>query len=448
MIIEDPKILDKINHHLPEDIRVFAIRRVNQGFNPKTICDGRIYEYFMPTYLFQRANCEATHDPAAFLSTDSWDVEQFCQSLAFDEDDPHQLNDQLDNRSQPKLSNFIDDDDDDDVDDEEDEEGCVDESHSRPPRDTTGLAESLPKEEDAEEVKSIDDHPSGVGSYQTISVVDKSTSTNLVIEYDDSIRPGKRQKSLTSVAINLPSEEPIVDRSVREPLLPNDNHSSNQKNLNGRDSNFQTDPNELFGDDYGSSMSSYRISRSEFDRLGSLLNNYVGSHNFHNYTSRRTFEQQSSRRVIHSFTIGTPQLIDNLEWISLKVQGQSFMLHQIRKMIGLAILLMRYGNPHLDSSIIGRSFLQTRWSIPKAPGIGLMLNQVLLDFYNRRFTGGRDGSLAQRIDLDEMRSSIDHFKQTHIYRRIVVEELHQRVFSQWIPSLVFHLNREPTPSQP
>ena len=431
MIIEDPKILEKINHHLPKDIQVFAIRRVNQGFNPKTICDGRVYEYFMPTYLFQRANCETTNDLA--IPTGSWDIEQFCQSLAFDE------NDQLNNRSR------LNDQDEDDVDDEE-EEGLEDHEErllSPPPRDITRLSESI-STGNLEKQKTMD--PSGILNYPPIPEIDNSSSENSAIEHDGSIQPGKRQKLLTSVVTELPSEKPIIDQSVRESLLFNDDHS-NQNDLDDRDGSLQTDK-EVSGNDYESFLSSYRISQLELDRLGSLLNNYVGSHNFHNYTSRRTFEQQSSRRVIHSFTIGTPQLIDNLEWISLTVQGQSFMLHQIRKMIGLAILLMRCGNPDLDSLIISRSFLKTRWSIPKAPGIGLMLNQVLLDFYNRRFTGGRDGSLAQRIDLDEMRSSIDNFKQAHIYRRIVVEEHHHRVFAQWLPSLVFHLDREQAHPQP
>ena len=35
-----------------------------------------------------------------------------------------------------------------------------------------------------------------------------------------------------------------------------------------------------------------------------------------------------------SFTAGEPFVVQNVEFIVLQVEGQGFMLHQIRKMIG------------------------------------------------------------------------------------------------------------------
>lgn len=53
MIIEDAAIVEKINSHLPEQIRVYGYQRANKSFNPKTCCDSRKYEYILPTYMFK-----------------------------------------------------------------------------------------------------------------------------------------------------------------------------------------------------------------------------------------------------------------------------------------------------------------------------------------------------------------------------------------------------------
>ena len=59
-----------------------------------------------------------------------------------------------------------------------------------------------------------------------------------------------------------------------------------------------------------------------------------------------------------------------MEWLSLKVHGQSFMMHQIRKMVGMVALLVRCGS---DLSTLNDSFGQDKYSIPKVPGLGLLL---------------------------------------------------------------------------
>ena len=56
-----------------------------------------------------------------------------------------------------------------------------------------------------------------------------------------------------------------------------------------------------------------------------------------------------------------------------KVKGQSFMLHQIRKMIGMAIAVVRGDT---DESVIVESWNTDRIDIPRAPGLGLMLEEV------------------------------------------------------------------------
>ena len=51
------------------------------------------------------------------------------------------------------------------------------------------------------------------------------------------------------------------------------------------------------------------------------------------------------------------------------------MLHQIRKMVGLAIAVVR---GHTDSSILERVFAKEKVMIPTAPGLGLVLDTVCM----------------------------------------------------------------------
>jgi hypothetical protein len=77
-----------------------------------------------------------------------------------------------------------------------------------------------------------------------------------------------------------------------------------------------------------------------------------------------------------------PVVLDGLEWVRLRVCGQSFMLHQIRKMVGMAIAVVRTSaDPRVA---VPRSLGRERHMVPRAPGTGLFLRQVNYDAYNRR----------------------------------------------------------------
>jgi len=45
-------IVSQICSHLPDCIRVFAIKKATNGFNSKLACDGRTYAYVLPTFAF------------------------------------------------------------------------------------------------------------------------------------------------------------------------------------------------------------------------------------------------------------------------------------------------------------------------------------------------------------------------------------------------------------
>ncbi|KAJ3326699.1 tRNA pseudouridine synthase 1, partial [Kappamyces sp. JEL0680] len=80
----------------------------------------------------------------------------------------------------------------------------------------------------------------------------------------------------------------------------------------------------------------FGIQPAALDDFKAILKKYVGSKNYHNFTVGKHFNDKSSQRYIKSIEVGDPFRKEGIEWVSIKIHGQSFMLHQIRKMVGLA----------------------------------------------------------------------------------------------------------------
>lgn len=122
----------------------------------------------------------------------------------------------------------------------------------------------------------------------------------------------------------------------------------------------------------------YRITDETLKLVNDTLKLYVGTHNYHNFTSGKKYIDPSAKRYILSMQCGTPFIRNDIEFAVITVRGQSFMLHQIRKMIALAIAVIR-GEANKDC-------FELCWSpdkidIPMAPALGLMLDRVNIDLF-------------------------------------------------------------------
>lgn len=93
-------------------------------------------------------------------------------------------------------------------------------------------------------------------------------------------------------------------------------------------------------------------------------------------------------------------------------------------MSNLHVIAMALLCVHVDAplSLIEESFGPQRWSIPKAPALGLLLEQPVFEYYNQKVT--KEG-IRDPIDIERYRPAIDQFKQDHIYSFIIHQE-HQR----------------------
>lgn len=278
LIMEDEDIVEKINLHLPNSIRVWGMKRTNKGFNCKKMCGSRVYEYLIPSYSFL------------------------------------------------------------------------------PPRPESLLG-------------------------KRISAVNGTTEVN--------------------------------------PFWTNINSSMLQSGSlihNLQDMSEEAKKIEV------KAFESYRIPTDLLETVRNTLKVYEGDHNFHNFTIGKDFYDPSARRYMKSLIVSDPMIINNTEWLSIKIHGQSFMLHQIRKMVAMAALVIRTNCP---TERIEQAFDKIKINIPKAPSFSLLLEHPVYEGYNERLVGkfGYDP-----IVFEPFTDQIELFKREYIYEKIYDEESKDQVF--------------------
>ncbi|XP_062564471.1 pseudouridylate synthase 1 homolog [Armigeres subalbatus] len=181
-------------------------------------------------------------------------------------------------------------------------------------------------------------------------------------------------------------------------------------------------------------MASYRAPEDRLKLVAETLKLYEGTKNFHNFTSRKEFVDPSSKRFIMSFECEAPFVPEGstTEFATLKIKGQSFMLHQIRKMVGLTLAVVRGLTP---PETIEKAFEEQRYGLPTAPGLGLVLNRIHYEKYNVRY--GEDGC-HEALDFQKEEEQIQIFFRKHIAATIVKTEEETSSMLEWLETLPWH----------
>jgi tRNA pseudouridine38-40 synthase len=369
LIIEDPDIVQKVNESLPPQIRVWGIQRTNNAFSCYQACESRWYEYLLPSYCLLPPHpnsyiwgqmLSVAKEKGAYeeLQASYEDIKNFWEEI--DEKEIKPILDGLDAETRATVLERI------HAQEESHDAGLVDVEDGsagtifkKIPNQVTKSTAEEPAEEDGKDTRS---ESAGAAS----EAVDSTT---------DAMEPPKREPGPVDFALK-DIKYAYIDAKRR-----------------------------------------YRISPVRLQRLQGALNKYVGTKNFWNYTTQKTFTDPSAKRHIKSFIVEPdPVVIGKTEWLSLKVHGQSFMMHQIRKMVGMAVLLVRCGAP-LER--INESYGPSRIAIPKAPGLGLWLERPVFEMYNRK----AETLQHKPIDFRQWDRQIREFKDREIYKRIFdVEE--------------------------
>lgn len=363
--VDPPGFIERLNANLSPQIRIFGYKRVTASFNAKKFCDRRRYVYILPVFAL---------DPTCHR-----DRESVLASLG----------------SGNELVKCLE---------------C-----SERGRKVVGLmGNKRTMDAKVETLKQTLKNDVGVGDSEVL------------------VRPGI---SSNSEAALLTTEEKEKESEQCDVFLENNGVADSVSNdVNAEPLNGEEKPQEGVNG-YGNGEERRKEQRSEFkygdevkERFNRILKYYVGTHNFHNFTTRTKAEDPSAKRYIVSFEANTTLTVEGIEFVKCEVVGQSFMLHQIRKMMGLAVAVMRDFAPE---SIFKTAFDQdVNINVPTAPEVGLYLDECLFTSYNNKWKDSHE-ELSMKAYADEA----EEFKLKHIYSHIANTEHKEGAVALWLHSL-------------
>lgn len=177
-------------------------------------------------------------------------------------------------------------------------------------------------------------------------------------------------------------------------------------------------------------MENYRLSSERLQCVNDVLSVFKGATNFHNYTQKKEHFDRSSIRNIYTIECGQPFIEKGVEFATITIKGQSFMLHQIRKMVGFSLAVIRENKP---LEFLKRSLTKEDFSVPTAPGLGLVLEQLHYDQYNRQH-----GAFSGKLEWDEFEDKVSEFRRKQIYPIIIDTEIENKEMYTWLEYLLNH----------
>uniref|UniRef100_UPI00358F322C pseudouridylate synthase 1 homolog isoform X2 n=1 Tax=Myxine glutinosa TaxID=7769 RepID=UPI00358F322C len=212
-------------------------------------------------------------------------------------------------------------------------------------------------------------------------------------------------------------------------------------------------PRTFVGDTDIEKAKAYRLLPARLSLVNEILTHFVGTHSFHNFTSGLNAGEARARRYLFSASCRNPHMHLDLEFTEIRIKGQSFLLHQVRKMVGMLVAVCR-GWIGLEG--ISSAFTRSNFHVPKAPALGLLLEQVHFDHYNKRLEqlGLVGGTVKADADAasgwperglvfwPEIKEERDQFAENCVFGAIAREEAEQREIWNWLIGLEKHTFEE------
>ena len=387
LIVEDPNIVAKINEHLSPQIRVWGIERTNGSFSCYQHCDSRTYQYLIPSHCFLSPH------PKSFLAKQMIELAE-------------EANDLEGYQARQKEV--------------EDVWSKMDEENVKP------VIEEIDPLIRDEVLRVFYEHDNNFGNRSSTSITEDHQQT-----INDIPSQGRAVSAVDSVDVteSKDSQESTLDESLVQGVETLDGKAIEAPGERPRELTPVEIALRRLKEAHIKAKNAYRIHPSRVARVRSHLSRYIGTHKFHNYTIEKTFRDPSATRIVKAFNVDAlPIIINNTEWLSLKVWGQSFMMHQIRKMVSMVALLVRCG---CHEGRIQDSYMADRLSIPKAPSLGLLLERPVFEVYNEKL----EEFGYNKIEFDRYEKEMEEFKQREIYERIFREEERDHTFHSFFTGL-------------
>lgn len=235
----------------------------------------------------------------------------------------------------------------------------------------------------------------------------------------------------------------LIPTFVFSPNLEQILRDSVQYPSNGQPSHLPVSPEEVSR--IQQTLAEYRVTPTQLTTLKEVLNSYVGTHSFHNFTRRCQAHEMRANRYIMDFDVSDPIVVPlndsdkvGVEWIPTTVTGQSFLFNQIRKMIGLAVDVTSGAT---DMDTVRRALDKKPPSndpirIAIAPPQGLYLDMSFYTSYNRRKNENKTEDTPMDLEWFHPDTPANArwkaFRDDVIVKHVVAEEAAQGNFIQYL----------------
>lgn len=290
--IDPPGLVERLNSYLPSQIRIFGYKRATASFNAKKFCDRRRYVYLIPVFALDP--CSHPDRESVLASLGSGNELVKCLECS---ERGRKVVGVMGKRSFEKKSVTV--------------QSSISSNNG-----------AVIVNPEVEESSMVSKECGDVN--MTDSEVAVGTNVFTQNEIDACTESSKKENDTSSDSATGPAQNEDAFGSG----LPKELRES-------------VEEEEINGEDKPVKRSEFCYGLKEKERFNKILKHYVGSHNFHNFTTRTKAEDPSAQRYIVSFHANTTVNVEGIEFVKCEVVGQSFMLHQIRKMIGLAVAIMR-----------------------------------------------------------------------------------------------------------
>lgn len=173
---------------------------------------------------------------------------------------------------------------------------------------------------------------------------------------------------------------------------------------------------------------SYRMSEEDRTFVNDIMKKFHGTHFFHNFTKlSKEVTMNQTQRFITKFEVQEPFIDEKsgLEWAVVHIYGASFLINQIRKMIGMVIALCK---GKIDLSAMDTIFERdVEQFVPRVPGNGLMLKDMKFDTYNNY----KSETHGQLHPYDDFIDQIEIFKK-QLFAHIIQMENNNQEWRRWV----------------
>ncbi|XP_058098406.1 uncharacterized protein LOC131243230 isoform X1 [Magnolia sinica] len=412
--IDPPGLVDRLNSNLSPQIRIFGYKRVTGSFNAKKFCDRRRYVYLLPVFALDPNSHPDRESVLASVGSDNELLKCF----------------ECSERGRKVI-------------------GLVGRRGANEHSGTTAESGGNTVFSEAERAEETEIMEPGLVRCSNGEFKENEKTEEPRTEINEEIEQMEESKTETAGKNEKCEETGTVMAKTGERTEPglggfNNGEPKTEITENNEESeetgtkmveNAKKREPGLVGFSNGEQMAAPAVKGSDFyygekerERFNGILKHYVGTHNFHNFTTRTKAEDPSARRYIISFSADTVVTVEGMDFVRCEVVGQSFMLHQIRKLIGLAVAVMRNCTP--ESLIETALRKDVNVNVPTAPEVGLYLDECMFSSYNQKWKDSHE-----ELSMKEYMEEAEEFRMKYIYSHIASMEQKEGVVGLWLHSL-------------